>query len=80
MTDLHEGRKADECQWYYAFTLPAQTPNTPIPARPVNATPSPFGLVAAQLATNGKKRTADQDEELLDASLTKKPKSGKISF
>jgi hypothetical protein len=42
----------------------------------VNATPSPFGLVAQQLTTNGKKRVAEDDEELFDESVTKKTKSG----
>jgi hypothetical protein len=64
-------------QWFYAFQLPPQTPSTPLPAKPANATPSPFGLVADQLETNGKKRTADDVEEVFDASVTKKTKSGK---
>lgn len=63
-------------QWFYAFTLPPQTPSTPLPVRPANATPSPFGLVAQQLQTNGKKRTAEDDEEVFDESVTKKTKSG----
>jgi hypothetical protein len=35
-------------------------------------------LVAEQLQTNGKKRTADNDEEVFDESLTKKSKPGKL--
>jgi hypothetical protein len=42
----------------------------------VNATPSPFGLVAQQLTTNGKKRVAEDDEEVFDESITKKTKPG----
>ena len=66
-------------KWFYAFTLPPQTLTTPLPVRPANATPSPFGLVAEQLNTNGKKRTAEDDEEVFDDSLTKKAKSGMLT-
>ena len=44
----------------------------------MNATPSPFGLVAQQLTTNGKKRVAEDDEEVFDESITKKTKSGEL--
>lgn len=49
-------------QWFYAFTLPPQTPSTPIPPRPANATPNPF-VIQNTPVSNGKKRAALDDQE-----------------
>ncbi|KAL7423731.1 hypothetical protein Q5752_001313 [Cryptotrichosporon argae] len=56
-------------RWFYAFTLPPQTPSMPIPERPANATPNP--LVFASLSpaasgpqdcSSGRKRGHDEEE------------------
>lgn len=44
-------------QWFYAFTLPPQSPSTPVPARPANATPNPFMEMPI-----AKKRGLDEDD------------------
>ncbi|KJE04557.1 nuclear protein [Cryptococcus gattii NT-10] len=48
------GKKA---RWFYAFTLPPQSPSTPVPARPANATPNPFMEMPI-----AKKRGLDEDD------------------
>lgn len=44
-------------QWFYAFTLPPQTPSAPVPARPANATANPFLPIPI-----AKKRGLDEDD------------------
>ena len=48
-------------QWFYAFTLPAQTSTSPLPTRPANATPNPFDFAVSQAASTGRKRAAGPD-------------------
>lgn len=63
-----EGKKA---RWHYAFTLPAQGPTSPLPARPANATSNPYTLAPAQdhvekesnIAKGKKRALPDQKEE-----------------
>ncbi|GFZ43337.1 hypothetical protein JCM24511_01057 [Saitozyma sp. JCM 24511] len=61
------GKKA---RWFYAFTLPPQTPNTPVPPRPANTTPNPFHLPPTVAPSGihpgvpgGRKRAALEDQK-----------------
>ena len=68
-------------QWYYAFTLPPQTPTTPTPPRPANTTPNPFVIApsipaSAHSIAAGKKRPALEDQT--DAVKSGFAKKGRI--
>jgi hypothetical protein len=53
-------------KWFYAFTLPPQTPTTPLPTRPNNATPNPYVLAPTGHAVpdlpESKKRPALEEQ------------------
>ncbi|TXT04943.1 hypothetical protein VHUM_04026 [Vanrija humicola] len=46
-------------RWFYATTLPPQTPSTPLPTRPSNATPNPLTMSSNSTS----KRAAPEHEE-----------------
>lgn len=74
-------------QWFYAFTLPPQTPNTPVPPRPANTTPNPFHLPPTVAPSGihpgvpgGRKRAALEDQKAAFDGETgvKKAKTGEV--
>lgn len=57
-------------QWFYATSLPAQTPTTKPPVRPGNATPNPFTMPTT--SATAPKRSADDGEDGADSKRAKK--------
>ncbi|EIW72838.1 hypothetical protein TREMEDRAFT_59006 [Tremella mesenterica DSM 1558] len=64
-------------RWFYAFSLPAQTPTTALPKRPANATPNPLVLASAP-AHNERKRPPLEDQHVIarEESTMKKGRTG----
>ncbi|ORX34113.1 hypothetical protein BD324DRAFT_636665 [Kockovaella imperatae] len=67
-----EGGK--KTRWFYAFSLPAQTPTTSIPERPKNATPNPYSMSTGSEGSAGVKRGADDEED----GEVKRSRTGKL--
>ncbi|WWC60538.1 uncharacterized protein I303_103112 [Kwoniella dejecticola CBS 10117] len=68
------GKKA---RWFYAFTLPPQSATSPLPTKPTNTTPNPFGMPAmpASSTSGSKKRGALEDQNYIFGG--QQPKKGR---